>query len=77
MSRITLHEVALSNLPVGVECDRCTHHALLTAEKVGASFGDARSLDGIGLYCSECGARRFSFTRFTSRSQAFAFMRNH
>lgn len=77
MTSITLHEIALSTLPVGIECGRCIRHALLTADKVGASFGDTRKLDQIGLYCSDCGSRTFSVTRFVRASEAFTFMRNH
>lgn len=74
---ITLHEVALAALPVGIECSHCIRHALLTAETVRATFGDSRTLQQVGLYCSGCGSRRFTVVRFTRRSEAHAFMRNH
>lgn len=49
MPTTTLHDVALSSLPIGVECRHCIRHSLLTAEKVRASFGDARTLEEAGV----------------------------
>lgn len=77
MAAITLHDVALSSLPIGIECSHCIRHSLMTAEKVRASFGDTRTLEEAGVYCGNCGSRTFTVVRFTTRSQAFNFMRNH
>ena len=77
MPATTLHDIALSVLPVGVECSHCIRHSLLTAEKVKASFGDTRTLEEAGVYCGNCGSRTFTVVRFVTRSAAFNFMRNH
>jgi Zn finger protein HypA/HybF involved in hydrogenase expression len=74
---ITLHEVALARVPIGIECAHCVRHVLLTAEKARARFGDSRTLEQARLYCGECGSRKFSARRFSKRSEASAFMRNH
>jgi hypothetical protein len=76
MSVITLHDVATSGQLIGVACDRCMRHAMLTAVKARAKVGDTRTLEEAGVYCGKCGSRRFTATRFNTRSAAHAFMRN-
>jgi DNA-directed RNA polymerase subunit RPC12/RpoP len=77
MSSITLHDMAVSpQALIGVECAYCIRRALLTPEKLKAKRGDTRTLEEAGLYCSKCRSRRFAATRFHSRSDAHAFMRN-
>jgi hypothetical protein len=76
MPSITLHDVAASTYPAGVECSHCMRRALLTAEKVNARYGDMRKLEDAGLYCGGCGARKFDATLFQSQSRMHAFMRN-
>jgi DNA-directed RNA polymerase subunit RPC12/RpoP len=73
---ITLHEVATSGQLVGVECEHCMRHALLSKEQLKAQAGDKRTLEEAGLYCSKCRSRRFTTMRFKTRSAAHAFMRN-
>jgi hypothetical protein len=73
---ITLHDVATSGQLIGVACEQCMRHATLAAVKVKAKAGDTRTLEEAGLYCGECGSRRFTATRFRTRSAAHAFMRN-
>ena len=51
-------------------------YATLAEVKVKAKAGDMRTLEEAGLYCGKCGSRRFTATRFHSRSAAHAFMRN-
>ena len=77
MSAVTLHEMAMSRLPIGLECSHCVRHALITKQTVKATFGDGRTLDRIGLYCSGCGSRTFTVTRFIRQSEIRSFMRNH
>lgn len=77
MGSITFHELSTRSMPVGLECSHCIHHGLLTGEKVKASFGDGRTLEQARVYCSKCGSRSFSVTRFVRRSEVHAFMRNH
>jgi hypothetical protein len=74
MSAVTLHEVATSRHLIGIACERCMHHAMLSALK-GPAVDDARTLEA-GLYCGKCGSRKFTVMRFKSRSAAHAFMRN-
>jgi DNA-directed RNA polymerase subunit RPC12/RpoP len=77
MSTVTLHDLAVSPRPiVGVECDHCIHRALLTAETVRATVGDRRTLEEAGVRCAKCRSRKFTVTRFQTRSAAHAFMRN-
>ena len=76
MPSITLHDVAISHYPVGIECAHCVRHALLPAEKAKAKVGDMRRLEDAGIYCSNCGSRRFDATIFHTRSRMVAFMRN-
>jgi hypothetical protein len=73
---ITLHDVATSGQLIGLACERCMRHATLAEVKVKAKAGDMRTLEEAGLYCGKCGSRRFTATRFHSRSAAHAFMRN-
>jgi Zn finger protein HypA/HybF involved in hydrogenase expression len=76
MASITLHDLALSSYPVGIECSHCMRHVLLTAERTSAKFGNKRTLEEAGLYCSKCGSRAFTAVRFEKRSRMIAFMRN-
>jgi hypothetical protein len=50
--------------------------ALLTAETVRAKVGDRRTLEEAGVRCAKCHSRKFTVTRFNTRSAAHAFMRN-
>ncbi len=77
MTEVTLHSVAVSSQPVGIECGRCYRHALLNAKQSGAKPGDMRTLDQLNIRCSKCGSRRFTAQLFQSPSAAHAFMRNH
>jgi hypothetical protein len=77
MSLVTLHDLAVTPRPViGVECEHCIRRALLTAETVRAKVGDMRTLEEAGVRCAKCRSRKFTVTRFHSRSAAYAFMRN-
>jgi uncharacterized OB-fold protein len=76
MPAITLHDGATSGQLIGVACDRCMRHAMLTAVQARAKVSDARTLEEAGGYCGKCGSRRFTATRFHTRSAAHAFMRN-
>ena len=77
MSTVTLHDLAVSPRPIlGVECDHCIRRALLTAETVRAKVGDMRTLEEAGVRCAKCRSRKFTVTRFHTRSAAHAFMRN-
>ena len=58
MPPLTLHDVAASPYPTGIECSHCVRHALLTREAARARSGDRRTLEQAGLYCSQCGSRR-------------------
>jgi Zn finger protein HypA/HybF involved in hydrogenase expression len=73
---MTLHEVALATYPIGILCHHCMRHALLTAQKAKAQYGDMRTLEEAGLYCGKCGSRDFEAERFEKRSRMQAFMRN-
>jgi hypothetical protein len=76
MAFVTLHDVATTPYPIGIECDHCMRHALLTATQAKATRGDMRTLEEAGVRCGNCGSRRFSTVRFDGRSQMIAFMRN-
>ena len=76
MSAFTLHDLASSPQPVGVECSHCMRRALLSRDELRAAEGDRRTLAEAGLRCSQCGSRAFTATRFPSRSAAHSFMRN-
>jgi hypothetical protein len=76
MPTTTLHDVATSGQLIGVACDRCMLHAMLTAVKARAKVGATRTLEEADIYCGNCGSRRFTATRFHTRSAAHAFMRN-
>lgn len=78
MSALTLHDIAsgLGARLIGVECHHCIRRGLLTAETLKARRGDSCTLEEAGVHCSKCGSRRFTATRFTTRSAAHAFMRN-
>jgi hypothetical protein len=76
MPVITLHDVATSGHLIGVACDRCMRHAMLTAVKAKAKVGDTRTPEEAGVNCDKCGTGRITPTRFPTRSAAHAFMRN-
>ena len=78
MPALTLHDIAsaLGARLIGVECQHCVRRGLLTAETLKARRGDSRTLEEAGVHCGKCGSRRFTATRFTTRSAAHAFMRN-
>lgn len=76
MTSLTLHDVAMSTYPIGIECSHCLRHALLTAEKAKARIGDMRTLEQAKVRCSKCGSRSFTAERFQKRSRMHAFMRN-
>lgn len=73
---MTLHEVASSTLPIGIVCDGCMRRVLRTAEQMGASPGDHRTLEEAGVHCGRCSSRRFEVLRFDTEKSAQAFMRN-
>lgn len=76
MDALTLHDLAATGQPVGVECDHCIRRALVPTEALKATRGDTRTLAEAGLRCGKCGSRRFTTTRFLSRSRLKAFLRN-
>jgi DNA-directed RNA polymerase subunit RPC12/RpoP len=76
MDALTLHELAQSRLPVGVECNHCIRRAVVSPEVLKATRCDTRTLAEAGLRCGKCGSRRFTTTRFHSRSRLKAFLRN-
>jgi hypothetical protein len=76
MAPLTLHDVAVSPYPIGIECSHCLRHALLAPEAVRAKVGDTRSLEQAGLRCSKCRSRTFTTIQFEKRSRLVAFMRN-
>jgi DNA-directed RNA polymerase subunit RPC12/RpoP len=77
MSALTLHDLAgRIRAVVGVECSHCMRRAMLSGADLRAQPGDRRTLAEAGVRCGTCGSRRFSATRFESRSAAHSFMRN-
>jgi hypothetical protein len=77
VSAVTLHDLAVSPRSiVGVECDHCIRRALLMAETVRAMVGDRPTLEEAGVRCAKCSSRKFTVTRFHTRSAAHAFMWN-
>lgn len=76
MRTLTLHDVAANGHLIGVECHHCMHYALLGALKDKAKKGDMRTLQEAGLYCGICKSTRFKATRFQTRIEAQAFMKN-
>jgi len=76
MTALTLHDVAVSTTPLGVECEYCMRHVLLTRAIVQARAGDTRTLEEVGLHCGKCGSRNFNVVRLDKSSQRAAFMRN-
>ena len=75
MSVHTLHEIAASTHPLGVECGNCIRRVLIPKEKLKARIGDMRKVSG--LHCSKCGSRAYSTTIFLKKSAAHSFVRNH
>ena len=76
MPSLTLHDVAVSPYPIGIECSHCMRHALLAPATAGAKVGDTRTLEEAGLRCSKCRSRTFVAIKFETRSRMVAFMRN-
>jgi hypothetical protein len=76
MDAVTLHDLAVSSRPVGVECIHCIHRAVISARDVRAKPGDRRTLAEAGVRCGKCGSRQFSVMRLESRAKAHAFLRN-
>lgn len=76
MTTLTLHDLADSSRPVGVECTYCIHRALIAPKDLRAKPGDRRTLAEAGVRCGRCGSRNFSVQRFVSQSKAHAFLRN-
>ena len=76
MTALTLHDVAVSTTLLGVECEHCMRHVLLTREIARATAGDTRTLEEAGLHCGKCGSRRFNVVRLDKSSRRAAFMRN-
>jgi len=76
MTALTLHDVAVSRSPLGIECEHCMRHVLLTRAIVHARAGDTRTLEEVGLHCGKCGSRNFNVVRLEKPSRRTAFMRN-
>ena len=76
MAALTLHDVAVSITPLGIECEHCMRHVLLTRGIARARAGDLRTLEDAGLHCGKCGSRRFNVVRLDKSSRWTAFMRN-
>jgi DNA-directed RNA polymerase subunit RPC12/RpoP len=76
MNALTLHDVAGSSQPVGIECNHCVRRALLNGADLQAEQDDRRTLAEAGVRCGKCGSRQFTTTRFPSRSAVHSFMRN-
>jgi hypothetical protein len=76
MTSLTLHDVAVSPYPIGIECSHCMRHALLCPATVGAKVGDTRSLEEAGLRCGKCRSHAFTTVQLEKRSRMVAFMRN-
>jgi Zn finger protein HypA/HybF involved in hydrogenase expression len=76
MTVLTLHDVAVSTIPIGIECEHCMRRVELTREIARARAGDTRTLQEAGLHCGKCGSRNFDVMTFDSRSRMAAFMRN-
>lgn len=72
---LTLHEVALSTYPIGLQCRRCVRRTLLQAEDLGARLNDHRSLTEAGHRC-RCGSTDFEVEHFATPSKARGWMRN-
>jgi ribosomal protein S14 len=62
----------------GVEYNHCICRGLLAAEMLHAKLGDMRTLEEACVRCGngKCRSRKFTVTRFHTRSAAHAFMRN-
>ena len=73
---LTLHEIAVSTYPIGIQCDRCIRRTLLTAEAVGARRDDPRRLGEAGHQC-KCGSSSFSVQLFHRDAEVKAWIRNH
>lgn len=76
MTALTLHDVAVSITPIGIECEHCMRHVLLTREMIRAQAGDLRTLEEAGLHCGSCGSRQFNTVHLDKSSRRAAFMRN-
>lgn len=76
MPASTHHDLAASTYPMGITCDHCMWHMLVSAADLKAKDGDKRTLAEAGVRCAKCRSHKFTVTRFYSRSAARAFMRN-
>jgi len=77
MTALILHDLGgRPRLVVSVECSHCMRRTMLSGADLRAQPGDRRTLAEAGVHCGTCGSRRFSATRFESRSAAHSFMRN-
>ena len=43
MTALTLHDVAVSSLPIGIMCQHCMRHVLLTRERNAAAVDETRA----------------------------------
>lgn len=73
---LTLHDIAISTYPIGIQCDRCVRRTLISAEDVGARKGDFRTLGEAGHRC-QCGSYSFSVQHFFRPSEVKSWTRNH
>ena len=71
----TLHEIAASTQPLGIEGGNCIRPVLVPKEGRNARLGDTRKVTG--LHWGTCGSRDFSTTIFLKKSAAHSFVRNH
>lgn len=73
---LTLHDIAISTYPIGIQCDRCIRRTLLTAEMVDARQGDLRTLGEANHRC-KCGSVNFSVQHFYREAEVKSWIRNH
>ena len=71
----TLHEIAASTQPLGVEGGNYIRPALIPKQGLNARLGDTRKVTG--LHWGRCGSRDFSTTIFLKKSAAHGSVRNH
>jgi Zn finger protein HypA/HybF involved in hydrogenase expression len=76
MDVLTLHDLAVSSRPAGVECIHCIHRAVFVAKDLRAKQGDRRTLAEAGVRCGKCGSRQFSVVQLASPGKVHAFLRN-
>lgn len=75
MDVFTLHDLAASARPVGVECIHCIHRAVFVARDLRAKQGDRRTLAEAGVRCAKCGSRQFSVVQLASSGTVHTFLR--